>query len=352
MIPKNITRDAVLAALREIDSVGVPKERNSRIYSLVYDSKLYPPILVLSCANRIANGTLLEPSDFGGGCETNTFLTNLGFSIISQCDSTLFSCPPIDIVTATLHCKQANSPNETSRLKLVERIIQEFSNCDILLFPAGLFCYGKLKQATISEIAKKVQEIICKNDSSMTVCFGVDCDFNKDQLAVAVDSSGILALGRKFYTAKGEENIQIASSCNELEQGYKRAFEKKGKRFWLAICYDCFGIRKQNIPNPGVDILLTLVHKFRGQNVKGSGYVDFARKGFAGASAHWSCPVFGTAVFFEREIPERWPTGVSWNSHGKSVKTFKYEDNTLHWHQRKQIDSTPESAVCMLYSIS
>lgn len=50
-----------------------------------------------------------------------------------------------------------------------------------------------------------------------------------------------------------------------------------------------------------------------------SGDVDFARKGFAGASQQWDCPVFGTAVFFDRAIPENWPTGVRYHSE-QSVK--------------------------------
>jgi len=81
MIPSNISREHILAALREIDSAGVPHGRESTKFTLVYDGKPYPPKYVISLANKFANGRALSSSDFNGGTETNEFLHRLGFHI-------------------------------------------------------------------------------------------------------------------------------------------------------------------------------------------------------------------------------------------------------------------------------
>ena len=83
MIPKNINREHLVKAIEEIDKDGVRKGRHSSTYDLVYSDKTYPPKLVLSIANRYANGTELDPNDFGGGKDTKAFelLQKEGFSI-------------------------------------------------------------------------------------------------------------------------------------------------------------------------------------------------------------------------------------------------------------------------------
>jgi hypothetical protein len=65
----------------------------------------------------------------------------------------------------------------------------------------------------------------------------------------------------------------------------------------------------------------------------------------------WHCPAFGTAVFFNREIPENWPTGVLWYGEGQSVKAFKYQDNTMHWVKKQIISTHFEDALCYQYFI-
>lgn len=82
MIPKNIDRQAILAAIQTVDENGIPKQRLSRTYNLKYNDRLYPPKYLISVANRIKNGAELEPFAFGGGAETNSFLEKLGFEII------------------------------------------------------------------------------------------------------------------------------------------------------------------------------------------------------------------------------------------------------------------------------
>jgi hypothetical protein len=82
MIPKNIKQVHVLKAIREIDRKGIPKDRESKKFVLVYERKYYPPKYVVSLANKYANGVELDSSKFSGGQETNRFLAKLGFKII------------------------------------------------------------------------------------------------------------------------------------------------------------------------------------------------------------------------------------------------------------------------------
>lgn len=82
MIPKNIAKEHVIRAIGEIQRVGFPKNRVSRKYLVKYCDRDYPPKYVISLANTYINDRLLEPSEFGGGSETNGFLERLGFEIV------------------------------------------------------------------------------------------------------------------------------------------------------------------------------------------------------------------------------------------------------------------------------
>ena len=165
-----------------------------------------------------------------------------------------------------------------------------------------------------------------------------------------MNQEGIQAIGRKFHPTADEDGyIRKAKTYNELEMGYPRIFEVKGKSIFLAVCYDGFGIRHCNLPDLGIDVVLVLAHQFWKRGEGPSGDVDFARKGFAGASQHWNCPVFGTAVFFCRDIPENWPTGVLWTDQSQSVRHFKYHENELTWNVRKELNGDYEEALCYKY---
>jgi len=86
-IPPNITRDHIIQAIREIDKNGYPDKNESRKYNLLFEGKYYPPKVVLSIANRNANGELLDVSDFSGGEQfANKFLKERGFEIILKDD--------------------------------------------------------------------------------------------------------------------------------------------------------------------------------------------------------------------------------------------------------------------------
>lgn len=81
MIPKNINRNHILKAINEIEINGIPKSRQSKKYRLIFNGKQYPPKYVISLANRHANGSKLEPAEFSGGHQANSFLERLGFRI-------------------------------------------------------------------------------------------------------------------------------------------------------------------------------------------------------------------------------------------------------------------------------
>jgi copper chaperone CopZ len=82
MISKNITREHILKAIKEVDNQGVPAGRTSRKFLLEFKGKEYPAKYLISIANKYANGRELDSEDFSGGKESNEFLRSRDFSII------------------------------------------------------------------------------------------------------------------------------------------------------------------------------------------------------------------------------------------------------------------------------
>jgi hypothetical protein len=148
-----------------------------------------------------------------------------------------------------------------------------------------------------------------------------------------------------------EKNIQLADSYTEGDSGYQRIINVNGKKAFLAVCYDSFGIRHEKFKNPKVQLIFNLVHAFWPRGEKGSGEVYFAKHGFAGSSKQWKCLVFGAAVFFNREIPQNWPTGVVWNQGNKSTKEWRYKDNPLCPQKEFSIKDANEVASIRMSSI-
>lgn len=357
MIPNNIDRRAVIAAIEKIDENGIPRNRSSRTYNLKFNGRFYPPKYVVSVANIAVNGSELHPGDFGGGAETNTFLEKLGFEIVPSNHETDLQDNDtniqVRIVTAVIENQNGRCPENKERLNFMAEVIDQNRTEDIILFPAGYFYFDQQRSDKIISLCSSIANIISKADGTCTVCVGIDCDDGADQLAVAVNRDGIRAMGRKFYPTGDEDGyIRAAGSYDEAEMGYSRKFCVKGKNVYLAVCYDSFGIRHCNLPDLNIDIVLVLAHQFWKCGKGPSGDVDFVRKGFAGASQHWQCPVFGTAVFFCREIPENWPTGVLWTDRSKSVRHFKYHENLLSWVSKKEIFGHAEKAVCYNYRLT
>lgn len=86
MIPGNIGIEHLRKAIEEIENDGIRKGRHSSTYDLVYNNKTYPPKLVISIANRYANGSELDPNNFEGGKGTEAFklLEDAGFMIVEK----------------------------------------------------------------------------------------------------------------------------------------------------------------------------------------------------------------------------------------------------------------------------
>jgi 5-methylcytosine-specific restriction protein B len=86
---KNITRKELIEAMELIDKNGVPPGRHSTTYDLVHNNKLYPPLLVVSYANKIANGEEFAPNTLGGGPNSDAFklLNSQGFQTVPKKNS-------------------------------------------------------------------------------------------------------------------------------------------------------------------------------------------------------------------------------------------------------------------------
>ncbi|MGC9344689.1 MAG: hypothetical protein ACP5E3_18425, partial [Bacteroidales bacterium] len=84
MIPKNITRNHIVDAINEVDNKGIPDNRHSTKYILVFKGRIYPPKYIISIANKYANAEMLDSELFSGGKESNSFLHELGFTIYTK----------------------------------------------------------------------------------------------------------------------------------------------------------------------------------------------------------------------------------------------------------------------------
>jgi len=83
-IPKNLNRESILQAIKEVDRDGFPPDRQSRKWDVLYKNNKYPPKYLISLANKFLNGVELSPKKFSGGPEANEFLKDLRFTIVSK----------------------------------------------------------------------------------------------------------------------------------------------------------------------------------------------------------------------------------------------------------------------------
>ena len=536
MIPKNLTREHILKAIKTIERNGTPKGRESTKFNLLYNGKYYPPKYVISLANKSANGIELPSGEFSGGTESNKFLINLGFQITdntvnmaikqdkekvitthhnqrcSECKNVIYDmfrkaygiikidhkvniparledysnnpsykllkdiystlikyrgyknfvklqklhrcdifipkpgfiveldesqhftkarylslkkypsslplgfnlhkwinlCKKFDtkdndpqyrdeqrawydtlrdflpliqgfnptvrlymgdiqwcrlspdnskdyklfksmitklsvqpnavidssqdnLKIATVIIQSKNKFSNQSRLKLLEKVLKNISDkIDVILLPAGFLETNKIASSLYSFAINKTKRLINLYSRNIIICLGIDGRDGKDQMGLAINANGLLALARKFHPSPDDSKSMLkAKSFLSTEHNKQRIFRVKKRKFYIAICYDGFGIKQKHLSNPGVEIILDLVHGFWPQGQGGSGDVYFAKHGFAGSSKQWNCPTFGSVVFFNRDIPENWPTGVIWDQGKKNTKEWKYKDNPL-----------------------
>jgi predicted HNH restriction endonuclease len=82
MIPKEITREHLLVAIRRLDRKPREDRFESKRYDLVHLGKPYPPKQVIRGAMKLAVGRVSE--NFSGGAETNKVLAKHGFVIVGK----------------------------------------------------------------------------------------------------------------------------------------------------------------------------------------------------------------------------------------------------------------------------
>ena len=87
---RNILAEHVAQAIEHLRKHGYDPKRESTEYDLVAEGMRFPPKMVLSVANRFANGEELPPRGFYGGSESNDFLRGLGFEIVPKVATSLF----------------------------------------------------------------------------------------------------------------------------------------------------------------------------------------------------------------------------------------------------------------------
>jgi len=256
--------------------------------------------------------------------------------------------------------KYKNEGRLNDLAKIMEAITQKTKGKGVILFPGGWFNAGRQKAEVLYKWSnEKIKNILLKKQRGTIICIGVDgrksepakgqiC--GRDQVGIAFSSNGIEAIGRKFHPAPQEE-VELAKDHLSKEKGKPRVFELNGRKYFLCVCYDSFGIKQRGIPNFGIDVVLDLVHGFYPRGKGDSGDVYYVKHGFAGASKEWNCLVFGSAVFFNREIPERWPSGVYWNQGNKSTKKWRYRDNPIKPKTKFNFSIEEGSASIRVYNL-
>ncbi|GAE37663.1 hypothetical protein [Halalkalibacter akibai] len=256
-----------------------------------------------------------------------------------------------DPITIATVCLESNGYyTNVFRTDLLFQLIEKLDGkTDLILLPAGFYQTSDLPNTLYDKINDVLGKKLGDLNSSLSICLGIDGRDGLDQMAILVTKQGIESIGRKFFPTSYEE-IDGANSYLSLEEGYERIFQIKKKRFYMAVCYDGFGIKKEKLKNPNVDVILDLVHRFHPKSEDISGDVLFAKHGFAGASKHWGCPVFGAAVFFNREVPTKWPTGVMWQTEKESTRYWRYTDNPMK-HLKEMILQDEELAKIRFYTV-
>lgn len=256
-----------------------------------------------------------------------------------------------NIATAVL--KSNGKYDNISRLYLLKIVLQKLEKeTDILILPAGFFNYEKLSDKILTELKREIITLLQEISPTCTISLGIDSNDGNDQLGIAINSKEIIAIARKFHPTEYEKGvIKIAKSPNEFEFGKNRIFELKNKKFFIAVCYDSFGIKHKKLKNQNINFVINIIHGFEPKGSGNSGEVYFAKHGMAGASKEWNCPVFSSAVFFDREIPKRWPTAVIWNKGEISTQKWKYDYNPISPNNVFDLQVTYESIQLKSYTV-
>ena len=350
MINKAIKKEHILKAIKKVIEEGVPSNRKSTKFVLEYEGKHYPPKYILSLASKIANNKELSPSEFSGGNESNSFLSNLNFKIINTSNTKIDlpmkkSNSQINICTAIIGgSKTFNKWDKTSiddKEKLLNEILKNINpQSNILILPAGYFQVDhNIINQTTNEIVSRITNELSQKNLDTIVCLGIDGlkhNLKIDQLGLAISKTGLIAKARKFHHM--DNSINLAKNAFSEEGQKSRFFTINNVNFYLAVCYDLYGINHNKLPkSKAPDKIIGMIHGFDLSD-KGSA-VDFARKAMAGASKQWGSNCYSSAFFAENVSFENWPSGVNWKHDNDSVTSKKYEDIKIDDNYRKNFDS-------------
>ncbi|MGY2132368.1 hypothetical protein ACW9KT_09075 [Hymenobacter sp. HD11105] len=223
----------------------------------------------------------------------------------------------------------------SQRLALLDVILTQLHPTDVLILPGGYFNFRKKPLDVYKWVKEHLPPLVKQHSPNTVVAVGLDINIGgqRHELAVAISKSKIKAAARKFQMDLPTK----ADGPWEKEAGWNRTFTKKGKRYYLAICNDIFGLRRRKVGMElPVHAVLNTIHYFSPAGEDHGGDVQFARHGLAGAAHHWKRPVFGAAHFLRPQIPENWPSGVKWKRGLADDYHWTYADNTL---KPQQIDS-------------
>lgn len=263
--------------------------------------------------------------------------------------------------------KWNNSKYEYSflkRLKLVKKIIKNETkafkdkNKILFLFPAGMF---KVPKNTLKIFMKKIENYISSflrlNKLNICIVIGIDTISNiqdevklvkkgifEEQVSVAITKKGIISAARKFHPTDEEKGkIKLSKSFNSKNFGYKRYFKYANLSFCMAVCYDIFGIRKENVKITNGTVILNLIHMFS-KSGKGSGVFYYVRDGLARTSYHILSKVFCAAVF-EKKSFNNYVSGV--NIKKQVNMKWKYKDSN---HYTKTFETKYENVLVRIDS--
>lgn len=371
---KTVRREHVLQAVRAIRAEGIPAARLPRGYVLIDGGDRFPPKYVLERAMVLAGGGPIDPEEHSGGAQANDPLTRLGFTVekLGSAVREAFSSSasrtrssrrsrsdgegPI-IATVVIQNESGGPPERAARIRetgiIVAAITKHLRGPVVAVLPGGWVCSDPGQHRSVRDLARPVVRLLRQNPQLILV-MGVDGSDRKErhvhQRAAAVSSAGVLAIGRKVFPVRDEtEYLRAADAWDAVEEGLPRVFNLDGRRFFLAVCYDVFGIKKQRAVNPGADAILNTVHGFSPKGEGGSGETLFARHGFAGASLIWGVPVFASAVFWNRRIPEDWPSGVRWKGRRTSTMEWSYARNGIAPDSSMEVKLAEGQAVVRIF---
>lgn len=207
----------------------------------------------------------------------------------------------------------------------------------VIVLPAGFYSHtalAKLFHRTGGKVASMLKA--ADPDGRVCVCLGLDGLNGQgqaaDQLVAAISHRGPEAAGKKFYPTKNEKEFVNLGSPNRGELGLGRVLRwpiQKGSTFYLAACYDGYGIANGAIgARKPTDAIAELIHGFNPIGGGNSG-VGYYPRGLARASQNWNCPVFSGAAFRNRYLSPDFPSGLWVHSWTKGWNAWGYQDNKM-----------------------